>query len=135
MTQQKIDYKELTAGYEFEPSGFRLDDGAVAAYLEAVEGDKDIYREKGIVPPMAVAALAMAAMAEGISMPAGAVHVSQDLRFLSTVGINEALTSYAKVNRKMERGKFHMLTIGISVLNQKQTVVLSGETSFILPFS
>ncbi len=133
--QQKIDYKELIAGYEFEPSGFRFDEESVTAYLEAVEGDKDIYEKKRIVPPMAVAALAMAAMARGLSMPSGAVHVSQELHFLATVSLDEPLTSYARVNRKMERGKFHMLTIGINVLNQEQTAVLSGETSFILPFS
>ena len=135
MTQKKIDYKELAAGYEFEPAGFRLDDEAVSAYLEAVEGDKSIYEEKRMVPPMAIAALAMAAMAAGLSMPPGAVHVSQDLQFLSMVSIDEVLTSFAKVNRKVERGKFHMLTIGIKVLNQEQAAVISGETSFILPFS
>ena len=68
-------------------------------------------------------------------MPPGAIHVSQDLQFLSLIGIDETLTSHARVNRKVERGKFHMLTIGIDVKNQKQITVLSGETSFILPLS
>jgi acyl dehydratase len=68
-------------------------------------------------------------------MPPGAVHVSQDLQFLSPVGFDETLTSYAKVNRKVERSKIHMLSIGIKVMNQKQQSVLSGETSFILPVS
>jgi len=135
MVQQKIDYRELITGYEFEPSNFRLNSESVMAYLDAVEGDKHIYEKDRIVPPMAVAALAMAAMAAGISLPPGAIHASQDLHFLSLVSINETLTSHARVNRKVERGKFHMLTIGINVLNQKQTTVLTGETSFILPFS
>ena len=135
MNQQKIDFSILTTGYEFEPSVFRLDKKAVMAYLDAVEGDKQIYEKDGIVPPMAVAALAMTAMAEGMSLPPGAIHVSQDLQFHAIVSFDETLTSYAKVNRKVERGKFHMLTIGTNVYNQKQIPVLSGETGFILPLS
>lgn len=133
MTPQKIDYKQLTTGYEFEPASFRLSYESVMAYLDAVESNKQIYKKDGIAPPMAIAALALAAMAARISMPPGAVHVSQDLQFLGLVGFNETLTSYAKVNRKVERGKIHMLSIGIKVMNQKQQTVLSGETSFILP--
>lgn len=135
MTQQKTDYGELITGYEFTPVGFRPDGEMVTAYLSAIEGDKRIYEEDKLVPPMAIAALAMAAMAAGMSLPPGTIHVSQEFQFLSTVSINEALTSYARVNRKIERGKFHMLTVGINVLNQKQITVMTGETSFILPLS
>lgn len=135
MTQQKTDYGELITGYEFAPVGFRPDGEMVTAYLSAIEGDKRIYEEDKLVPPMAIAALAMAAMAAGMSLPPGTIHVSQEFQFLSTVSINEALTSYARVNRKIERGKFHMLTVGINVLNQKQITVMTGETSFILPLS
>jgi acyl dehydratase len=135
MNQKKIDYKELTTGYEFEPASFHLNSESVTAYLDAVESNKQIYEKNKTVPPMAITALAMTAMAAGISMPPGAVHVSQDLQFLSPVEFDETLTSYAKVNRKVERGKIHMLSIGIKVMNQKQQSVLSGETSFILPVS
>jgi len=135
MTQQKTDYSELTTGYEFAPVVFRPDGETVAAYLSAIEGDESIYEEDKLVPPMTVAALAMAAMSTGLSLPPGVIHVSQEFQFLDTISINETLTSLARVNRRVERGKFHMLTVGINVLNQKQMTVLTGETSFILPFS
>ena len=135
MTQQKIDYSNLSTGYEFEPAIFRLNSESVTAYLDAVESDRLIYEKNGIVPPMAIAALAMTAMAEGMSLPPGAIHVSQDLQFLNPVSIDETLTSYAKVNRKVERGKFHMLTIGINVNNQNNMPVITAETGFILPVS
>lgn len=135
MTQHEIDYQELATGYEFTPVVFQPDDKMVTAYLNAIEGDKHTYKEDKIVPPMAIAALAMASMAEGMSLPPGTIHVSQEFQFLSTVSINESLTSYARVNRKVERGKFHMLNVGINVLNQKQVAVMTGETGFILPVS
>ena len=133
MTPQKIEYEKLAAGYEFEPAEFVLDSERVKAYLEAVEGDTNIYEKDGTAPPMAVAALSLAAMAEGISMPPGAIHVSQDVKFLGPVGPGDRLVSRARVNRKVERGKIRMLAIGIDVTNEKQEAVLSGETSFILP--
>ena len=133
MTQNKIEYEKLTAGFEFPPAEFVLNGERVNAYLEAVEGDKSIYEKDGTAPPMAVAALSLAAMAEGISMPPGAIHVSQDIKFLGPVRPGEQLVSRARVNRKVERGKIRMLAIGINVTNEKQEAVLSGETSFILP--
>ena len=135
MTNQKIDYRELTAGYEFEPASFRLDTGSVLEYLDAVEGDKRIYEKGNIVPPMSIAALAMTAMSAKLSIPPGAIHVSQDLQFLIPVAFNESVTSYTRVNGIIHRGKFHMITIGINVLNKENTPVLNGETSFLLPFS
>ncbi len=135
MGQRRIEYVKLVTGYEFAPTSFKLDTKTVKAYLKAVEDNNPLYEEKSIVPPMAATALAMAAMSAGLALPPGAIHVSQEIEFLNTINIDETLTSYAKVNRKSERGKFHMLTIGINLLNQKKVVVISGETSFILPLS
>ena len=133
MTQPRIEYEKLTAGYEFAPTDFQLDDGKVAAYLQAVDDDTHIYEEHKVVPPMAVAALAMAALSTGLVLPDGTIHVSQDLEFNDVAGIGERLTSYARVKRKVERGKFHILTIDINVTNQNNTKIVIGETSFILP--
>lgn len=135
MSQQKIDYGKLTGGYEFAPSCFSIGVEKTNKYLDAVDGSKSIYEKNNTVPPMSIAALAMTAMAEGLSMPPGAIHVSQDIRFLNPVRINEHLTSYARVNRVVKRGKLHMLSIGINVVNDKNISVLAGETSFILPVS
>jgi acyl dehydratase len=133
MVPQKVTYGELATGYAFAPADFRLDSEGVSAYLKAVGDKNPVYQEKNIVPPMAIAALAMAAMAAGLALPPGAIHVSQTLEFKHTVRPGQKLTSLASVKRKIERGKFHMLTIGIDVQNQQKTTVLSGETGFILP--
>jgi hypothetical protein len=135
MAHQKIDYEKLTTGYEFVPSGFSIDAESVDKYLDAVDGSKGIYKKNNSVPPMSIAALAMTAMAEGLSMPPGAIHVSQEITFRNSARINENLTSHARVNRIVKRGKLHMLSIGINVINDKNIPVLEGETSFILPVS
>ena len=133
MMQQKIEYEKLVPGYEFTSTSFKLDSTVIKSYLTATEDDSRIYEEGKIVPPMAIAALAMAAMSTRLELPAGTIHVSQELAFYDTANVGETLTSYARVNQKVERSKFRMLTMGIKVENKKKATVMIGESSFTLP--
>ncbi len=131
--KQKIEYSQLEAGYEFLPSSYKLDFSIVATYLKAVGDTSGLYQDTGLVPPMVIAAYAMAALSESICLPPGTIHVSQEFEFIDTVSINDTLISYARVSRKQSRGKFHLLLVDLNVANQNQKAVLTGKTSFILP--
>ena len=131
----RIEYEKLAPGYEFAPASYKLDSKVIRDYLRATGDNNHIYEEEKIVPPMLIAALAMAAMSTRLELPPGTVHVSQELEFSGIVDVGEVLTSYARVSRKMERGKFHMLTIDTNVENRKKIIVMTGKTSFILPTS
>lgn len=126
-------YSELEAGYEFPPGNYKLDAARVSQFLQAVQDSSYPYLENRLVPPMAVAALAMAALSNTISLPPGAVHVSQELSFLGTVSLGENLTSYARLSRTQKRGKLHLITVDFDVRSQNGKTVLTGKTSFILP--
>ena len=130
---QKVKYSQLEAGYEFPPRSYKLDTSIVSAYLKAVEDTSRLYQDTNLVPPTAIAAYALAALSQGIDLPPGAIHVSQELEFMDTMSVNDSLISYAKVSRKQSRSKFHLLAIDLNVFNQNQTAVLAGKTSFILP--
>ena len=134
MVERKVTYEELTTGYEFPPATLSLDKKLVTDYLNAVEDGNAIYDENKVVPPMAVAARAMIAMASAMVLPAGTIHVSQEVSFTNLAKVGEILTSRARVSRRVERGKLHMLTISIEVVNRDATPVTTGETSFILPY-
>jgi len=131
--EQKVEYSQLEAGYEFPPSRYTLDHSIVATYLRAVEDSSSLYQDTELVPPLAIAAYAMASLSESISLPSGTIHASQELEFIDTVNINDILISYARVSRQQSRGKFHLLSINFNVFNQRQQAVLAGKTSFILP--
>ena len=131
--KQKVEFDQLEAGYEFPPSSYKLDASTVSTYLKAVDESSSLYQDTGLVPPMAIVASAMAALAECISMPPGAIHVSQELEFKDTVNISDSLTSNARVNRKQSRGKLHLLVVDLNISNENQKIVLTGQTSFILP--
>jgi hypothetical protein len=132
--KQKIDYSELTTGYEFPQTSFRLDATMIVSYLKAVDDTTPFYKDTNLVPPMALVALAMAGLSKNISLPEGAIHVSQELEFLNTVSPEDTITSYAKVSRKQKSGRFHLLTIDLHLHSQNNKEVLFGQTEFILPF-
>jgi len=130
--ENSIDYGQIEAGYEFPPGDYTLDSSAVSIFLEAVEDASLLYQDTGLVPPMAVAASAMATLSRTISLPPGSIHVSQELDFIEMVSVNDSLTNYARVSRTQRRGKIHLLTVDLDVRNQHQKTVLTGKTSFIL---
>jgi len=131
--KQRIEYSQLEAGYEFSPSSYKLDSSIVATYLKAVEDTSGLYQDNILMPPMLIAAYAMASLSETICLPSGTIHVSQEFEFIGAASTHDTFISYARVNRKQSRGKFHLLIVNFNVVNQNQKTVLAGKTSFILP--
>lgn len=125
-------YSQLEAGYEFPPGNYKLDASKVSLFLKAIDDTSHLYQDNRLVPPMAVAALAMATLSKTISLPPGAIHISQELGFVKAVSLDESLTSYARLSRTQKRGKLHLITVDINVRNQNQQTVLTSKTSFIL---
>jgi len=128
----KIKYEKLAVGLEFPPSYFSVDFNTLSAYLKATEDSSELYDE-GIVPPMAIAALAMKALMGQFEILPGTVHTSQQLTFLNIARVGEKLISIAKVTRKIARGKFHMFSISINVQKENGEIVITGELGFVLP--
>ena len=131
--QPKIEYSQVEAGYEFPPASYKLDSSMVSAYLKAVEESSSLYQTTELVPPLAVAAYAIAAIVSGISLPPGTIHVSQELEFIDTVGVGDTILCKAKVVKKQDRGGLHLMTVGLEVFSQDQKKVLAGKTGFVLP--
>ena len=95
-------------------------------------GNSAFYTKTDAVPPMAVAARALALLMENAAMPAGTIHVNQDLKFLAEARSGEKLTSTARLLRKQERAGMRLMTIGFTV-SHKTEDVLNAKTTFILP--
>ncbi len=133
MTEQATEYYQLYVGFEFPPQSYKLDSSVVSLYLEAVKESSDLYRNGGLVPPMAATAFAMAALAQAVIMPPGTIHVSQELDFLKLIKVGDTITCYSKVSRKIERGGLRLMNTDITVLNQNQDKVLTGRVGFVLP--
>ena len=131
--KQKAEYSQIEAGHKFPASSFQMDESAVTTYLRAVGETGTLYHDSRLVPPTAIAAFAMAALSEKLSFPPGTIHVSQDLEFMDTISTSDTLTCHARVSRKQDRGKLHLLTVDFDVYNQQKKAVLTGKMSFVLP--
>lgn len=121
-------YEELAPGYEFPNASYELTTSLVSKYLMAVESPQGEF-----VPPLAITAYAMAAMADSLSLPPGSIHASQELEFFKLVPFGTVINCQAKVARKLARGKLRMLELEINVFTRNGEMVQSGKATIILP--
>jgi len=128
-----VDYANIETGYIISSASYTFFPADVEAYLAATEDAGDLYGENSIVPPMAVAALAMGAISDSIAFPDGAVHVSQQMEFCGEVKAKETVVCTSKVLSRRKRGPFNMLVLGIEVKNKSDKIVYNGKTSVLLP--
>jgi len=131
--QQTVEFSLLEPGHQFPQASYVLETSLIEAYLKATEETYAVYRQERLVPPTAIAACAMAALAEGIDLPPGTIHISQEIEFIKHACVNDTITCHAEVSGKRNRGKLELLTIEIDVTNQNGESVLAGKTTFLAP--
>jgi acyl dehydratase len=131
--ESKTDFNQLFVGFEFPKQSYTFDASMAATYIEAVKESNDLYLKEGLVPPMEVTAYAMASLSRSIALPAGTIHVTQELDFMALVKVGDTITCSSKVSRKVDRSGMHIMTTDIEVINQNQVKVLAGKVGFILP--
>ena len=127
----EIDYRTLTVGTRLPETAFEADRRLIAAYREAVEDHGQSADEA--VPPMAVAAFAMGALSRIMSLPFGAIHISQELFFPRAVAVGEKLTCSGELIGRRDRRDFHLLTFRLDVRDVGEERVLSAKTGLLLP--
>ncbi len=123
-----VAYDELTNGHEFPPVNYVLDADSVAAYAEAVGSE-----QRGHVPPLAIAARAIASLGGLVAFPAGTIHAAQDFEFYSLVPVGGRVTCVARVVRKLARGGVRMLTLEMSITDDAGRPVQKGRSTIVLP--
>ena len=128
-----VSLEELAPGYEFPQTSHELTSALVFNYLKAVDSSDELKILYEFVPPVAIAAYAMAAMTESLSLPAGSIHASQDFEFFKLVPVGAMIRCQAKVARNLYRGKLHMLVLELNILDQNREKVQSGKATIILP--
>ena len=121
-----MDLGTLERGQQLVNEILPISQEAADAYQAAVAGGNAWHRDEGVVPPMAVAALAMAATMRAVGLPAGAVHVGQELAFLGTVAPGAPLECSAHVGRNSVRQGTRLLSLRFQVTSEGRSIV-EGE--------
>jgi len=127
----------LEKGHQLSATSFVLDEEAVARYLEAVE-DEALPRlaqaeGKAWVPPMAVAAQALRSLTEEMTLPAGAIHGSQELEFVRPVETGERITCRAWLSHRSLRGGWWVLAVEMEGADESAQPVLAGRLTVMVP--
>ncbi len=127
-TELPANYDELVPGHEFPPVEYRLEEGIVTPYVAAVGSEQRAH-----VPPLAVAARAIASLGGLIALPAGTIHASQEFEFSRLVPIGARVSCSAKVLRKLSRGPMRMLTLEMTIKDESEALVQTGRSTIVLP--
>ena len=106
---------------------------AVEEYLTAVEDDSLVYRELGVVPPMALAARALGALLEELSLPPGTIHASQEIDCRRMVNPDEEVSCVAALSRPMRRGDWQLVSADFTVHGAGGETVLVGKATVLVP--
>ena len=125
-------FEQLVVGHEFPPIGYQLTESVISKYVEAV-GGQQVFLKSGLVPPLAMAAYALVALAQSFSVPPGSIHASQELEFLKVVPIGTTISCAGKVAQKVERGRLNLVVLEINAMNQDKEKVLTGKATIAIP--
>lgn len=127
---------DLQAGHEFELVSFSLDAQRVRDYLEATGDEIDFYEQHGVTPPLAVAAFALGALLEAVTLPEGTLHISENLSFSAPVPLGGAVECRARLAQRSMRAGMVVSVLeteityeGKPALTARATVMSPGAAS------
>lgn len=123
----------LPKGYQMPPSVFELSEEWVGEYVAAVEDEAIGALDGALVPPMAVAALAVRSLLEGAELPPGAIHLGQEMAFLRPVRLGERLSASARVASRSERRGWILIGIELNVEDGEHGPVMEGGALLTRP--
>jgi hypothetical protein len=132
-----LDLSLLEPGQELVDEELLISPDIIAAYRSAVDDGATLYREHQVVPPMAVAALAMAAAMRSVELPEGAVHTGQELEFVRPVTPNTPLRCSVRVGlNSVRRGtRFLTLLFNVASVSSDSLTVVTGRAAIAIPES
>jgi hypothetical protein len=121
---------DLPRGHAFAPVAFSLSHHDIDAYLRAT-GDATAYLDA--VPPLAVVALALRALQEQLSLPAGALHTGQEAEQVSEARAGETLTLSGRVAQRSERQGMVISVLEYEVTGEAGGVIVRARTTLMAP--
>jgi len=123
----------LPKGHRFPQAAFNLSPAWVREYVSAVEDEAIGDLGPGLVPPMALAALALRALLQGAELPPGAIHLGQEAAFLRPVRVGESLSVEAEIVHRGERRGWVLMNIDLRIEAAGGEPVMTGRTTVTMP--
>ena len=130
-----IDYSKLEAGQQLSNQPLLLDAKAVGSYVVAVNDTSNPAATDGtpLVPPMAIAALALSAVINALQIPGGTIHASQELGFGAAVPVGTTIDCTATVAQNSVRRNWRFLVVNMEATSDSGNPVMEGKSTIMLP--
>ena len=130
-----IDYSKLETGQQLTEQHLTLDAKAVGDYVSAVSDASNPAAGDGtpLVPPMAIAALALSAVINTLQIPGGTIHASQELGFGASVSVGDTLECTATLAQNSVRRGWRFLVVNIEATSETGNIVMEGKSTIMLP--
>ena len=117
---------------ELDLGRWTITEAVIREYLNAVGDPSRLYREARLAPPLALAAYALGALLQRLTLPPGTVHSLQEVKIQRAVQFGEELRGIASLGRPKLRGKKHFLTISYSLRDQAGLEVQTGKSTVLV---
>ena len=130
-----INYAKLEVGQQLTDQYLTLDAEAVGDYVAAVSDASNPTASDGtpVVPPMAIAALALSAVINTLQIPGGTIHASQELGFGAGVPVGETLECTATLAQNSVRRGWRFLVVNMEATAETGGTVMEGKSTIMLP--
>ncbi len=119
---------DLAAGHSFNDTTFTVSAETVRDYCAAVQDSRALYAEAGVAPPLAVAALALGALLEHVTLPAGSLHASESLEMRKAVPLGAAVQCRAKLAQRSQRAGWVVSVLDTEMLVEGETALVARAT-------
>jgi len=120
---------DLPQGHEFPKTSFTLSSAGLAAYLDAVADTNALYRERGVAPPLAVAARAIRSLLNATELPPGTLHTGQEIESHRACPVDVPLAFSGRVAQRSLRAGLVISVIEFSIATEDGEALLTGRTT------
>jgi hypothetical protein len=124
------EFHALRRGNTLPVFEFCVSAAEVRDYLGAMGSDADVWCHA--VPPLALAAHTLAGLMETVPLPAGAVHVAQELESVREVEHGALVEARLSIAQQSVRQGTNVVVFAIE-LRARDEVVLRGRTTVMAP--
>ena len=125
---------DLAAGHVFPAIAFSVDAEQARAYRAAAGDSLGLYDDAGVVPPLAVAALALGALLEHVSLPPGTLHTGESLSFKAPVPSGAALECRATLALRSQRSGW-IVSVLDTEISHNGAVAVTARATVLSPAS
>ena len=128
-----VGLESVETGRVFPPTPLDLSRGAIVRLLDSLEATLPVDGGGDeLVPPSAVASLALGALLTHVALPAGTLHASQEIRIERSVAVGAKAVCEAGVSAVSGRGNLTFVTVDFRVRQTEPDAAPGGDSDAIL---